>query len=122
LIRVEDGKTLEEWDDAWLFAGLRGAPTFIVGDEAISIDHHRFPFAFHHMAAASERLAEGEPVLSGKALLDDSAHRISTLIPEYPRWVEALRGIASDALIAAVPMAAPKECGSSAMILSVISV
>jgi hypothetical protein len=30
-------------------------------------------------------------------------HRISTLIPEYPRCVDALRGIASGALIAAVP-------------------
>ena len=30
-------------------------------------------------------------------------HKINTLIPEYPRRVDALRGIASGALIAAVP-------------------
>jgi hypothetical protein len=52
-------------------------------------------------------------------------HRISTLIPEYPRCVDALRGIASGALIAAVPQGCThgiRPASSSAMILWVISV
>jgi len=36
---------------------------------------------------------------------------MSTLIPEYPRREAAFRGIASGALIAAVPMAAPTGYG-----------
>jgi hypothetical protein len=32
-----------------------------------------------------------------------ASHKINTLIPEYPRCVAALRGMASGALIAALP-------------------
>ena len=52
-------------------------------------------------------------------------HRISTLIPEYARRVEALRGMESGALIAAVPHGCThgiRPASSSAMILLVISV
>ena len=52
-------------------------------------------------------------------------HRISTLIPEYPRCVVALHGMESGALIAAVPHGRTqgiRPASSSAMILSVISV
>jgi hypothetical protein len=51
--------------------------------------------------------------------------RISTLIPEYPRCVAALRGMPSGALIAAVPHGwtqGIRPASNSAMILSVISV
>jgi hypothetical protein len=51
--------------------------------------------------------------------------RISTLIPEYPRCVDALHGMASGALIAAVPHGwtqGIRPASNSAMILSVISV
>jgi hypothetical protein len=47
------------------------------------------------------------------------------LIPEYRRWVVALRGMANGALTAAVPHGCThgtRPASSSAMILSVISV
>ena len=71
LVRVEDGKALEKRDGTRLFAGLRGAPTFVVRGEAIGIDDGRSPFALPDMAAKPERLAKGEPALSGKAVLDN---------------------------------------------------
>ena len=52
-------------------------------------------------------------------------HKINTLIPKYLRCVAALRGIASGALIAAVPHGCThgiRPASNSAMILSVISV
>ena len=51
------------------------------------------------MAAEPERLAKGEPALSGETVLDDRTPQ-DQQIPEYPRCVAALRGMASDALIA----------------------
>ena len=52
------------------------------------------------MAAEPERLAKGEPALSRETVLDDGPPQDQHLIPEYPRCVAALRGMASDALIA----------------------
>jgi hypothetical protein len=49
---------------------------------------------------------------------------MSTLIPEYCRWVAAFFGIVSDAFAAAVPHGwtqGTRPASSSAMILSVIS-
>jgi hypothetical protein len=53
-----------------------------------------------------------------------AADQSRSLRPEYPRCVEALRGIASGALIAAVPHGCThgiRPASSSAMILSVIA-
>jgi hypothetical protein len=125
LVYVEDGKALEKRDGARLLAGFGGAPTFVVRSEAIGIDDGRSPFALPDVAAERERLTKGEPALSREAVLDDGTQRISTLIPEYPRCVAALRGIARGALIAAVPHGCThgiRPASSSAMILSVISV
>ena len=71
LVRVEDGKALEKRDGARLLARFRGAPTFVVRGEAIGIDDGGSPFALPDMAAEPERLAKGEPALSGEAALDD---------------------------------------------------
>src|ERR1700675_3389792 len=71
LVRVEDGKTLEKRDGTRLFAGLRGAPTFVVRGEAIGIADQCSPFALPDMPAKPERLAKSEPALSGKTVLDD---------------------------------------------------
>ena len=71
LVGVKDGKALEKRDRARLLVGFRGAPTFVVRGEAISIDDGRSPFALPDMAAEPERLAKGEPALSGEAMLDD---------------------------------------------------
>jgi hypothetical protein len=77
------------------------------------------------MAAKPERLAKVSQLCPEKPCSITAPHRISTLIPEYPRCVDALRGIASGALIAAVPHGCThgtRPASSSAMILSVISV
>ncbi len=66
-----NGKTLEKRDGTRLFAGLRGAPTFVVRGEAIGIDDGRSPFALPDVAAKPKRLAKCEPALSGKTVLDD---------------------------------------------------
>src|SRR5882672_2450750 len=71
LVDVEDGKALEKRDSAWLLASFGGAPTFVVRREAIGIDDGRSPLALPDMAAEAERLAKGEPALSGEAVLDD---------------------------------------------------
>jgi len=71
LVCVEDGKALEKRDGARLLAGFRGAPTLVVRGEAIDIDDGRSPLALPDMAAESERLAKGQPVLSSKAVIDD---------------------------------------------------
>ena len=70
LVGVEDGKSLEERDCLRFFAGLGGAPSFVVGDEAVGIDDGGAAFALADMAAKRERLAESEPALSGKSALD----------------------------------------------------
>src|SRR5260221_545438 len=72
LVGVEDGKTLEKRDGSRLLAGFHGALTFVVRGEAIGIDDGGSPFTLPDMAAQPERLAKGEPALSGEAVLQRS--------------------------------------------------
>jgi len=50
LVGVRNGKALEKRDRTRLLVGFRGAPTFVVRGEAISIDDGRSPFALPDMA------------------------------------------------------------------------
>ena len=96
-------------------------PVFVFRGEAIGIDDSRAP-AFPDVAAEPERLVS--QLCPKKPPSMTAPHKINTLIPEYPRCVEALRGIASGALIAAVSHGCThgiRPASSSAMILSVIS-
>ncbi len=70
---VEDGEALQERDGLRLLAGLRRAPAFVVRREAVGIDDGRAALAFADMTAEAERLAEGQPALASKAVLDDGA-------------------------------------------------
>jgi hypothetical protein len=88
LVDVEDAKALEKRDSAWLLAGFRGAPTFVVRREAIGIDDGCSPFALPDVAAKPERLAKGEPALSGEAALDNGAPQDQHVDP----GISALRG------------------------------
>ncbi len=81
LVGVEDGKALEKRDRARLLAGFRGAPTFVVRGEAIGIDDGRSPLALPDVAAEPERLAKGEPALSGETVLDDGSPKDQHINP-----------------------------------------
>jgi hypothetical protein len=76
------------------------------------------------MATKAERLAECEPALAREISLDHVAPQDQHIDSGILRRVEALRGIASGALTAAVPQGCThgtRPASSSAMILSVIS-
>src|SRR5258707_1829477 len=88
LVGVEDGKTLEKRDGSRLLAGFHGALTFVVRGEAIGIDDGGSPFTLPDMAAQPERLAKGEPALSGEAVLDDCTPQDQHIDP----GISALRG------------------------------
>ena len=103
LVGVEDGKALEKRDDARLLARFRSAPTFVLRREAIGIDDGRAPLALPDMAAEPSAWRKVSQLCPEKLPSMTAPHKINTLIPEYPRRVDALRGIASGALIAAVP-------------------
>src|SRR5450756_2018814 len=93
LVGVEDGKALEKRDGAGLFASLCGAPAFVLRGEAIGIDDGRSPLALPDMAAEPERLAKGEPALSGEAALNNRPPQDQHVDP----GISALRrGIARD--------------------------
>ncbi|KIU01683.1 hypothetical protein QU38_00370, partial [Staphylococcus aureus] len=64
---------LQERDRLGLVAGLAGAPLLVVGHEAVGIDDGRAALALADIAAERQRLADGEPALAGKAVLDDGA-------------------------------------------------
>src|SRR3981081_2360580 len=81
-------KALEKRDSARLLAGFRGAPTFVVRGEPSGIDDSGSPFALPDVAAEPERLAKGEPVLSGEAALDNGAPQDQHIDP----GISALRG------------------------------
>ena len=86
----------------------------------LPLEHDRTPVR-HDEAGPNQqdaRLAKRD-----LAVIDTDETR--SLRPEYPRCVDALRGMASGALIAAVPHGCThgmRPASSSAMILSVISV
>jgi hypothetical protein len=82
LREIEDGEAFEERNGLRFVAGLPGAPLLVVGNEAVGVDDRRAALTLADVAAEAERLAEGDPSLSRKAVLDDGALRISTLIPE----------------------------------------
>ena len=94
---VEDRESFEERDGYGFVARLARTAAFIVGNKAVGIDDGRAAFALPHIAAKTERLAEGEPALRGEAMLTTAPQRMSTLIPEYPRPVAAFFGMASGA-------------------------
>ena len=58
LVRVENGKSLEEWDCLRFFAGLGRPPLFVVRHEAIGIDDGGAALALADVAA--ERRAPDE--------------------------------------------------------------
>src|SRR5216684_1252092 len=70
LVRVENGKTLEERDGLHLFTGLGRTPFLIARHETIGVDDGRAAFALADVAAKRERLTEGEPALSCEPALD----------------------------------------------------
>ena len=82
LRRVEDGEALQERDRLGFVAGLARALLLVVRDEAIGIDDRRAALALADIAAERQSLAEGEPALARKAVLDHRPQRISTLMPE----------------------------------------
>ena len=103
---------------------LCGAPAFVLRRKAIGINNGRSALALSEMATKAERLAECEPALAREISLDHGAPQDQHIDSGYLRRVEALRGIASGALTAAVPQGCThgtRPASSSAMILSVIS-
>src|SRR5579859_7416624 len=70
---IEDGEALEERDGFGLAAFLPRALQFILGNEAVGVANRRAALAFADIAAQVQRLPEGEPMLMGKALLDNRA-------------------------------------------------
>ena len=70
---VEHGEALEERHRLGLVAVLAGALQFSLGNEAVGIANGRAAFALANIAAQVQRLPEGQPILMGKALLDDRA-------------------------------------------------
>ena len=70
---IEDREALEERDGLRFLARLAGAPPLVLGGEAIGIDDGRAALALAHIAAEREGLAEGQPALAWKAVLDHGA-------------------------------------------------
>jgi hypothetical protein len=69
LVGIKDREAFEERDRVGLVADLGSARALAVGNEAVSVDDRGAAFALAHMRAEFQRLAEGEPVLAGKAAL-----------------------------------------------------
>ena len=68
---VEHGEALEERDRGGVLAGLAGAAFLVLRCETVGIDDGGAVFAPADVAAKRQGLAEGEPALTGKAVLDD---------------------------------------------------
>ena len=71
LRRVEHGEAFQEGDSVGFLAGVARTLFLVVGDEAVGIDDSRAAFALADISAKGKGLAESEPGLSGKAVLDD---------------------------------------------------
>lgn len=52
---------------------LAGTALFVLGGETVGINDGGATFALPNIAAKRKRLAESQPRLTGKAVLDDSA-------------------------------------------------
>ena len=69
LVGIKDREALEKRDRVGLVAGFCGTLALAIRDEAVGIDDRSAAFALPDMRADLERLAEGEPILAGKAAL-----------------------------------------------------
>src|SRR6185437_9386861 len=78
---VEDGEALQERDSLRLLASLCRAPAFVIRREPVSIDDGRAALTLADMAAQAERLAESQPTLARKAVLNDGAPEIQHVDP-----------------------------------------
>jgi len=103
---VEDGEALEERDGFRLVAVLAGARQFIPRHEAVGVADTRAALALADIAAQIQRLAKGEPMLMGEALLDDRAPQDQDIDPGIAPAVAAFSGRPKPALTR--PTAAPK--------------
>jgi hypothetical protein len=70
LVGVEHRESFEERDRFRLVALALGAASLLVRTETIGIDDGCALFPFSYIAAKTERLAKGEPALTGEAVLD----------------------------------------------------
>ncbi|CDX21452.1 hypothetical protein MPLB_2030030 [Mesorhizobium sp. ORS 3324] len=70
---IEDGEALEKRHRLRLGIFRLGAFLLVFRDEAIGMHDGRAVLAFADIAAKGKRLPEGEPVLAGIAVFDDSA-------------------------------------------------
>src|SRR3546814_1927694 len=64
-------RPIKEREHLRFLANCECAATLVVGHEAVGVDDGGPALALADMAAEGERLAEGEPALAGKAVLDD---------------------------------------------------
>lgn len=70
---VEDGKAFQEGNGLGVAAGFDGTRLFGLGYEAVGIDNGGAVLAFPDRTARFQCLAEGQPALRGKAMLDHRA-------------------------------------------------
>jgi hypothetical protein len=89
-------------------AGLAGAALLVLGREAVGIDDSGAALALAHIAAERKRLAEGEPALAGKAVLDHGAPEDQDVDAGISRPVLAFLGRPSGALPWTSPRAGPR--------------
>ena len=73
LRRIEHREPFEERDRGGFLAGLAGAALLVLWRETVGIDDGGAAFAPADIAAERQGLAEGEPALAGKAVLDHRA-------------------------------------------------
>src|SRR5665213_3457135 len=73
LRHVENGEALEERDRLRFVAGLCGPAALVLRREAVGVNDGRAALALADMAAEAERLAEGQPTLARKTVLNDGA-------------------------------------------------
>ncbi len=73
LVGVEDGEALQERNRLCFVAALAGPFAFIIGYEAVGVDDGDAARSLPDIAAKAKRLAECEPALAGKTVLDNRA-------------------------------------------------
>ena len=88
---VEYGEPLQERDRLCVLAGLPGAALLVLRHETVGIGDGRAALALADMAAERQRLAEGDPALAGKAVLDHGAPEDQDIDAGIP---PASRGVA----------------------------